>query len=127
MKAITIMAALVATVIVLSGCGPRDEKAQEAETPQATTEAPAQTKEFTDDDFIEYWEQTVYLAAKHQANPIKYGEELGKLHEKYPGIDEKFPAWMAEWSQKAMNDPEKAKQWEEIMKRVEARAEGLLK
>ncbi len=135
MKAITIMAALVATAIVLSGCGPRSEKAQEAqeaEMPQATKEAPAQAKELTDDDFIEYWAQIAYLTEKQQANPLKLNEELSKLHEKYPGIDEKYTAWLTEWQQKMMEDVKKgsdktSKQWEEMMKRMENRVAELKK
>lgn len=136
-KFITI-SVMLSIVIALSGCGKKSEEApvkKEAEMPQATKEAPAQTKEkvikeFTDDDFIEYWAQTAYLTEKYEKekNPIKLGEELGKLHEKYVGIEEKYSAWMVEWQQKAVSDPEKAgKQWEDIMKRMESRVAELKK
>ncbi len=118
---VVMMFSLVAVAFL--GCAPKAEEAEVQEGVQ-----PAEVgRAFTDADFIEYKAQTAALSAIYEKKSLKLGEELGKLHEKYAGIEEKYGEWVANWQQRAIAEPETAgKQWTEMMKQVEKRTCGLI-
>lgn len=125
-------------IAVFVGCKqktPEEQAAQEqpAQAPE-TTEQAKPAKVWTDDDFIEYWAQTTYLSEKYEKDPIKLGEELGKVHRKL-GVEgdednwsDSYAKWLGDWQQKAAADPEKAgKEWQKLIERMEKRVAELKK